>query len=115
MTSAKKFSLSFDHKEEIAPGVVSFYFAKPKEFSYLAGQYLQLTLPHENPDGQGTSRFFTIASAPEESFIMITTRLLVGEKSETTFKKALASLQKGDTVQCFGPMGRFYLEETFTV
>ena len=108
---AKKFVLTFDHKEEIAPGVVSFYFIAPADFTYRAGQYLQITLPHDDVDDDGTNRFFTIASAPDEKCIMITTRLLVGKVHKTSFKKTLISLQKGDEVNCFGPLGKFYLEE----
>lgn len=109
--AAKRFTLTFIKKEKVIKNVISFYFIKPKAFTYIAGQYLQLNLPHSDPDEHGTSRFFTIASAPEEPFIMITTRLIVGKHHETTFKKALESLQKGDTVQGFGPLGKFYLED----
>lgn len=110
MNNAQKFTLIFNHKEELAAGAVSFYFTAPGDFQYIAGQYLQMTLPHEHPDDAGTSRFFTIASAPEEPFVMITTRMVMGENPETSFKKTLDALQKGDSVQCFGPLGRFVLD-----
>lgn len=109
---AKKITIQFVYKEQIAPGIVSFYFIKTKEFQFIAGQYLQLTLPHVNPDEHGTSRFFTIASSPEEKYLMITTRQIVAQEVKTSFKKRLFSLQKGENVDAFGPLGRFYLPDT---
>ena len=106
MNQAKKFPLIFSHKEAVAPGIVSFYFTPPKDFHYLAGQYLQMLLPHPTPDDSGSGRFFTIASAPDEKQIMITSRA-----GRTTFKDSLFQLQPGESVSCFGPIGTFVLEE----
>lgn len=106
MSSAKKIILQFSHKDDISPGVFSFYFMKPSELDYTAGQYLQLTLPHDNPDERGTQRYFSISSGPQEADLILTIK-----NGKSSFKKKLFSLQKGETVEGFGPMGQFVLED----
>ncbi len=100
------FSLIFIKKEQLTAKIAAFYFAKPKGFLFLPGQYLQMTLPHDSADERGSNRFFTISSAPEEEYIMITTR-----KGKSTFKQTLFQHKKGAEINCFGPMGTFVLDE----
>jgi ferredoxin-NADP reductase len=103
---AKPFVLTLAKKERLTSEITAFYFSKPDGFNFLSGQYLRLTLPHEGSDDRGTNRFFTISSAPEEDQICITTR-----KGESSFKHALFQLESGAKVSCYGPIGRFTLEE----
>ena len=70
---------------------------------------MNLTLPHENPDDRGVSRFFTIASAPHESRIMITTR--IAQEQSSTFKKALMSMEEGQDISALPPQGEFIIED----
>lgn len=109
MHKAKSFYLVFEGAEEVAPSIQSFYFSTNEAFDFTAGQYLQLTIPHKNVDDRGTSRFFSIASSPSEKKIMITTKVASNRKALSSFKKAMTSLQKGQTVEAFGPMGKFVL------
>ena len=102
---SKQYRLHFTKKEKITSDVYIFYFSKPRDFSFYAGQYLQLVLPHVEADAGGTQRFFTITSAPSEQYIMLTTK-----KTESSFKRKLFTLKKGEELQCFGPMGRFIVE-----
>ena len=74
-------------KEEISLGIYSFTFQNSENLRWEAGQFLQIVLPHKNPDDRGIKRFFTISSAPYEKVVMITTRIDV--KNSSTFKKAL--------------------------
>lgn len=105
--SAKIYPVVFIKKLQINSSVYAFYFSLPKDFVYTAGQYIQMTLLHDDVDERGSSRFFTISSSPtEKEYLMITSR-----KGWSSFKKALFSLKKGDTVQIFGPMGTFVLPE----
>jgi ferredoxin-NADP reductase len=92
-----------DRRHE-ADDVTTFRFVPEPPVSYLAGQYLRYTLPHPEPDSRGISRYFTIASAPSEPFIMLTTRL---SSPGSTFKQALAALEPGAAVAATGPLGRF--------
>ncbi|MBM3704993.1 MAG: FAD-dependent oxidoreductase [Actinobacteria bacterium] len=87
----------------------SFLFKPEGPVSWKAGQFMQFILEHENPDDRGTRRFFSISSAPFEANIMITTRF-AGEKS-STFKKALAGLEKNDTIAALPPQGEFIVED----
>lgn len=105
MTKAKLFTLPLIKKEQIAKGTYSFYFDRSQvDFIFFPGQYVRMTLPHQNPDDRGTSRYFTIASSPLAKEIMITTKLL-----KSSFKEALLQLSPGQAVQFFGPMGWFLL------
>ena len=92
-------SLVFQKKVALNTTSYSFYFAKPSGFIFQAGQYLQVSFSHDETFG---SRFFTIASAPSEEMLMITTK-----RSQSLFKKKLFSLKKGESITGFGPMGTF--------
>lgn len=106
-TGSKLFFVQFSRKEQICDRVFSYYFVRPHAFHFQAGQYIQMTLPHADPDERGSSRFFTIASSPtEKDFLMITSR-----KGKSSFKRAMFALTPGTSVQFFGPIGKFVLEE----
>src|SRR4030042_3362554 len=87
----------------------SFYFKPHAPVKWEAGQYMQFTLPHDNPDDRGTSRFFTISSAPFEENIMITTRF-AGDAS-STFKKALLKMEYGQNISALMPRGEFVVTD----
>jgi ferredoxin-NADP reductase len=94
-------------QEEIAERTKAFYFEKPKGFDSRAGQYIDLTLidPPET-DAAGTTRSFTLASAPHEEQVTIATRL-----RDSAFKRVLGKLEPGDEVDIEGPMGSFTLHQ----
>jgi NAD(P)H-flavin reductase len=106
--NVKTFFLFFTKKVKIAKDLYVIIFDRKKvPFTFLPGQYIQMTLPHENVDERGSSRYFTIASSPtEKDVLMITSR-----KGRSSFKKALFGLKAGDRVQFFGPMGVFVLPD----
>ncbi len=89
---------------------MAFYFEKPAGFSFVAGQFCEITLinPPET-DGEGNSRQFSIASAPHEPRIMIATRM-----RDTAFKRVLKNLPLGSAVIFEGPYGDFVLHENVT-
>lgn len=89
--------------------VTSFYFKPGNPIKWEAGQYLQYTLPHDNPDDRGVVRFFTISSAPFEEDIMLTTRF-AGDAS-STFKKALFKMEIGQTISASIPQGEFVIKD----
>ena len=92
-------------KEEVAEGTMAFYFEKPENFEFIAGQYVTVSLinPPETDD-EGNSRFFSIASAPNENHLMVATRM-----RDTAFKRVLKNLPVGSEVKITGPDGSFYL------
>jgi ferredoxin-NADP reductase len=95
-------TLTARHRE--GDQVESFQFEPEHPFTFEAGQYLRYTLHHPEPDNRGVSRFFTIASAPAEGFVQLTTRFSTPGSS---FKRALNRLEVGTVVEAAGPSGRF--------
>jgi ferredoxin-NADP reductase/nitrite reductase/ring-hydroxylating ferredoxin subunit len=89
------------------PDVTSFLFRSEGPLSWQAGQFLRYRLPHSEPDDRGTTRYFTIASAPFEGHVMLTTRF-AGERS-STFKRALRELPVDAQVEVDQPAGDFTL------
>ncbi len=96
-------------KKEETSGVTTFVFVPEPGFSWQAGQLLHYTLPHENPDDRGIERYFTNSAAPFEKNIHITTRY-AGENS-SSFKKALFSMNIGDSIEVDGLEGDFVLDD----
>src|SRR5262249_3273208 len=67
--------LRFVRRQHEAENATTFYFEPDSPLAYTAGQYLNYTLPHPNPDNRGTRRSFTLSSFPEEPLLSLTTRL----------------------------------------
>ena len=94
-------------REPVADGTFAFYFEKPAGFTHEAGQNAMFTLvdpPEEH--ASGSSRPFTIASAPHEPELMIATRM-----RDTAFKRYLAKAPIGTKVEMEGPGGVMVLHE----
>ncbi len=89
--------------------VTSFLFRSEEPLRWQAGQFLRYRLPHSEPDARGTTRYFTIASAPFEGHAMLTTRF-TGERS-STFKRALRGLPIDAQVEVDTPAGDFTLPD----
>lgn len=97
--------LTFIRKEQVADGTWTFYFEKPADFTYEAGQYVALVLPRlVGADTRGPVRSLSICSAPYETELAFTVRL-----TESGFKQALASLEPGEGAQATKPIGHFTL------
>ncbi len=92
---------------ELVPGVYEFVFKPNGLRRFKAGQYMEWTLVHRNPDLRGSRRYFTVASSPTESEVRLATR--VGPGRVSSFKTALQKLQPGHNVSATGPMGDFVL------
>ena len=88
-------------RETVAELTMSFRFERPADWSYRAGQSVDMTLldPPET-DAEGNTRAFTISSAPRENAITITTRL-----RDTAFKRVLRQVPLGTEVKVEGPFG----------
>ena len=80
---------------------MAFHFERPDGFSHRAGQNMLVTLvdPPET-DAKGSSRTFTIASAPHEPHLTIATRM-----RDSAFKRVLKSAAPGLAVKLDGPDG----------
>lgn len=94
-------------REKVAKDTYMFWFEPEKPIDYVAGQYIELHLPHENPDERKTRRWFTLSSSPTEKLLAITTRFHAERTS--SFKTRLKNLEIGETVNMMPPMGDFVL------
>lgn len=73
---------------------------------WLAGQYQTYVLEAAGETKEENRRFFTIASAPSEGEIHISTRV-----SDSKFKQTLDSLHPGDTIEAHDIDGDFTWED----
>ncbi|MDF2461139.1 MAG: flavodoxin reductase (ferredoxin-NADPH reductase) family 1 [Candidatus Saccharibacteria bacterium] len=96
-------------KEHLTDNIWAFRFQYPAQLSpWVPGQFMYVEIPHDNPDDEGTKRWFTVSSAPYEQHYQITTRV-----SDSTFKQALAAVPIGGTIDLIDPPdGDFVWEET---
>lgn len=99
--------VTFDHAQEEAANITTFYFKPESSVNYTAGQYVKLTLPHFNPDERGDHRWFTLSSSPNESLVSITTKFT--DEKGSSFKNALRSIVVGTELNMSDPMGDFVL------
>jgi ferredoxin-NADP reductase len=102
-----KFTLSATKQE--ANDTFSFIFAPEQPLQWKAGQLLRYVLNHPNPDDRGVERFFSIASAPHEKQVMLTTRFA---PKSSSFKKALKNLRPGDSIEAHDLEGDFVVDDS---
>lgn len=89
--------------------VESFIFVPTEEVTWKAGQFFHYVLHHEPTDERGSDRWFTIASAPYEKQVMITTRFTFDKGS--SFKRKLQSLVIGKSIEVSYLDGDFTLDD----
>ena len=102
-----KFKLVETRRE--TPDLKSFFFEPETPLTWKAGQYIHYKLPHSNPDDRGIERYFSIASAPFERRVMLTSRFAQKGKG-SSFKRALDSMAIGATIEADAPEGDFVLD-----
>jgi len=97
-------------RHEVAENTMAFQFYKPPEWSFKAGQFIDISLlnPPET-DAEGNTRGFSISSAPYEPNIMVTTRL-----RDTAFKRVLKSMALESEVKIESPFGTLTLHNNAT-
>lgn len=101
--------LTLAERRPETPTSESFRFRPEQPIEYRPGQLMKWILKHEDADERGTERWFTISSSPTEKFIQLTTRF--AEDGGSSFKRALRSLQPGDTIQTEELGGSFTLPD----
>lgn len=87
----------------------SFYWKPDEPVDFRPGQYLKWTLEDDHPDDRGNSRFFSIASAPSEEYLMLATKF--NAERSSSFKTTLKNLSEGDVIKGYGPLGSFVLPD----
>ena len=101
--------LKLTAKKKESPEVESFIFKPEEPLAWKAGQFLHYVLNHAPTDDRGSDRWFTIASAPYERHVMLTTRFT--SKHGSTFKKTLKSLKPGDSIEVSDLDGDFIVSD----
>lgn len=102
------FKLSLVNKKQEASSTFSFLLKSERPLQWKAGQFLHYNLPHSMPDERKSDRWFTIASAPHEGLVMVTTRIT---DKPSSFKAALNKLPPGGTIEAEGPDGEFIVDD----
>ncbi len=88
-------------REEVAKGIWAVRLARPKEYSFRAGQWCFLTLPAAGfADERGLRRPLSLASAPEEDDLLFATKA-----STSAFKQTLLALPLGTRIAVDSPRG----------
>ncbi len=99
------FMTKLKSRQEVAEQTMAFRFEKPGNWTFKAGQFVDITLINPpQTDSEGNTRGFSVASAPQEDFLMITTRM-----RETAFKRALGTAPLDSQVKVEGPFGSLTL------
>jgi ferredoxin-NADP reductase len=101
-----KFTLT--EKKQETSDTFSFIFAPDQSLRWKPGQFLRYVLNHPEPDDRGVERYFSIASAPHEKHVMVTTRFAAKGSS---FKKALTNLKPGDAIEAHDLEGDFVVDD----
>jgi len=88
-------------QKTLCAGTTAFYFEKPEQLEFQAGQFFNFTLLSPgDTDLEGNTRALSIASAPHERNLMVAMRLRT-----TAFKRTLNSLPPGAELLLQGPFG----------
>ncbi|MEM4282280.1 MAG: FAD-dependent oxidoreductase [Candidatus Woesearchaeota archaeon] len=108
MKGIRSYLVKLLERKEIAEKTYILTFEKPAGFSYLAGQFVIISLIGEQKvDEKGASRAFSLASAPYEEKLMIAVR-----GGESAFKQALLTASIGAQFGLEGPFGSLILDKS---
>jgi ferredoxin-NADP reductase len=99
-----RYMLSFVERHPRANGIFEYLFKSDRPLRFLPGQYLEWTLAGVPLDSRGNRRFFTIASAPEDSQVSLGVRFY---DKPSAFKRTLASLAPGAQISVASLAGDF--------
>lgn len=96
-----KHTLTLVRSTPVAAATMAFYWEKPANFTFTAGQFGDFTLPHPaETDAEGNTRAFSFITAPHEPQLGVATRM-----RDTAFKRSLQQLKPGDQIVLDGPTG----------
>ncbi len=101
-----RFMLELVGRSHLSDNTYEFHFASDGPVPFMPGQYIEWTLPHDNPDNRGNRRYFTISSAPNDPVVSLGVKFY---NPASTFKRALAQMQPHDTLSVSHIAGDFTL------
>jgi ferredoxin-NADP reductase len=91
-------------KKTIADRIIQLRFFKPKNFDFLAGQFIQVEVPQTD---KNVFRSYSLSSAPHEGYIELCVKLYETGLASQLFSK----LNNGDPISFKGPAGRFTMSQ----
>lgn len=97
--------VTLQSKRLIAAGTQLLVFTKPAGYTFVAGQYVALSVPEKAGivlDARGLARSFSIASAPYEEYLYFSMR-----HSSSAFKRTCWALVPGDQARVTDAVGTF--------
>jgi ferredoxin-NADP reductase/Na+-transporting NADH:ubiquinone oxidoreductase subunit NqrB len=95
-------------KLRLAPDIADFVFTPERQFSYQAGQYVEVTLGHKHSDARGNRRYLTLASSPTEDTLRFGVKFY---PKGSSFKRALLAASDSPAVAISPPAGDFVLSK----
>ncbi|MFP7835165.1 oxidoreductase [Marisediminicola sp. LYQ134] len=102
----RRVSLRYVGRDDLTPTAARFTFAPAARVPFRAGQYIELTLPHDRADARGSRRVFTLSSAPGDDTVSVSLRM---NDPSSSFKRTLAALRPGASVSATQVAGDFVL------
>lgn len=87
--------LKLVEKTQLTPTTYEFAFEPSRKITHQAGQYMEFTLPDDNPDQRGNRRTFTVASSPQDALLRIGVKFY---ENGSKFKSHLSDLKIGDRI-----------------
>ncbi len=99
--------ITFEHSHNDAASTYTYFFKPERQVDYIPGQFVEVTISHDDSDSRGTKRWFTLSSSPDQKLISITTR--IQSENGSSYKRALQSLKRGDQISISDPMGDFVM------
>lgn len=99
--------LDYLGKTQLSPTTWELAFQPARPVRFVAGQYMELTIPHRKADFRGSRRYFSISSAPTSDG-PLTFAITVPDKA-SSFKQALLELEPGTAIQGTSVGGDFAL------
>lgn len=95
-----------DHIEQLRPDIWTFWVTPERPLRFIAGQYVELFIPHQTVDDRGQHRWLTISSTPQSKLIGLTTKF---PPKSSTYKNALKDITPGTQLHISEPIGDFVL------
>lgn len=106
--------ITLDHTEALAQDIHTFWFKPHKAFRFIAGQYIEIHVPHAPMDSRGDKRWFSISSTPIDGLVAITMKIAPPAVS-SSYKVAFSGLRPGITLYASDPIGDFVLPKSPTI
>ncbi len=104
VSNRRRITLTLHSITQLAHDTYEYAFIPNNPISFAPGQYMEWTTPHEKVDKRGIRRYFTIASAPGDTYIRAGMKLPVEGSS---FKRRLRSMKIGTAISAVNITGHF--------